>query len=66
MSFAPIAGAALQALTVDVLSEALRDVELGGAEAVWPQLDEIHARYVNAVAEPSARALAFSPGSRPS
>jgi hypothetical protein len=49
-----------------VLSEALRDVELGGAEAVWPQLDEIHARYVNAVAEPSARALAFSPGSRPS
>ena len=64
LSFAPIAGAALQALTIDVLSAALRDVELGGAEAVWPQLDDIHARYVRAVAEPSARALAFSPESR--
>ena len=66
LSFAPVASAALQALTVDVLSEALRDVELAGAAAVWPQLDEIHARYVRAVATPSARALAFSPGSRPS
>jgi LAS superfamily LD-carboxypeptidase LdcB len=66
LSFAPIAGTALQALTIDVLSEALRDVELGGAEAIWPQLDEIHARYVRAVAQPSARALAFSPESRPS
>jgi LAS superfamily LD-carboxypeptidase LdcB len=66
LSFAPIADAALQALTIDVLTEALRDVELAGAEAVWPQLDEIHARYVRAVAEPSARALGFSPESRPS
>ena len=64
LSFAPIAGPALQALTVDVLSEALRDVELAGAEAVWPQLDEIHARYVRAIAQPSARALGFSPESR--
>jgi hypothetical protein len=66
LSFAPIAAEALQALTIDVLSEALRDVELAGAEAVWPQLHEIHARYVRAVATPGARALAFSPGSRPS
>jgi LAS superfamily LD-carboxypeptidase LdcB len=66
LSFAPIAGPALQALTIDVLSEALHEVELGGAEAIWPQLDEIHARYVRAVAAPSAQALAFSPGSRPS
>jgi LAS superfamily LD-carboxypeptidase LdcB len=66
LSFAPVAAAALQGLTIDVLSEALREVELGGAEAVWPQLEEIHARYVRAVAMPSARALAFSPGSRPS
>ncbi len=66
LSFAPIADAALQALSIDVLSEALRDVELAGAEAVWPQLEEIHARYVRAVATPSARALAFSPESRPS
>jgi LAS superfamily LD-carboxypeptidase LdcB len=66
LSFAPIAAAALEALTIDVLSEALRDVDLGGAEAVWPQLDDIHARYVRAVAQPSARALTFSPESRPS
>lgn len=66
LSFAPIAAPALQALTIDVLSEALRDVELAGAEAVWPQLDDIHARYVRAVAEPSGRALGFSPESRPS
>jgi LAS superfamily LD-carboxypeptidase LdcB len=66
LSFAPVADIALKALTIDVLSEALRETELEGAEAVWPQLDEIHARYVRAVAAPSARALAFSPGSRPS
>jgi LAS superfamily LD-carboxypeptidase LdcB len=66
LSFAPIAGTALQGLTVEVLSQALRGVELAGAETVWPQLNEIHARYVRAVARPSARALAFSPASRPS
>ncbi len=66
LSYAPIAGAALQALSIDVLREALHEVELAGAEAIWPQLADIHARYVRAVATPSARALAFSPGSRPS
>jgi LAS superfamily LD-carboxypeptidase LdcB len=66
LSFAPVAAAAMQALTIDVLSEALRDVALAGAEAVQPQLEQIHARYVRAVATPGARALAFSPGSRPS
>jgi LAS superfamily LD-carboxypeptidase LdcB len=66
LSFAPVATAAMEALTLDVLSEALRDVALAGAEAVWPQLEQIHARYVRAVAMPGARALAFSPGSRPS
>src|SRR5580700_5904887 len=66
LSFAPVATAALRALTIDVLSEALRDVALAGAEAIWPQLEQIHARYVRAVATPGARALAFSPGSRPS
>lgn len=64
LSFAPVATDALQALSIDVLSQALRDVELAGAEAVWPQLEDIHARYVRAVAAPSVRALAFSPGSR--
>jgi len=66
LSFAPVADVALQALSIDVLGEALREVELEGAEAVLPQLDDIYARYVRAVATPSARALAFSPGSRPS
>jgi LAS superfamily LD-carboxypeptidase LdcB len=66
LSYAPIADAALQALTIEVLREALHKVELAGAEAIWPQLADIHARYVRAVATPSARALAFSPGSRPS
>jgi|SRR5580658_3599487 LAS superfamily LD-carboxypeptidase LdcB len=74
LSFAPVADAALRALTVPVLGDALRDAPLAGAEAVWPQLDDIHARYVRAVAAPSQRALAaqalrgpeLSPAARPS
>lgn len=74
LSFAPIAGAALAALTVEVLNQALEGVELAGAEAVRPQLEAIHARYVRAVAIPSKLALAaprlgrrrVSPAARPS
>ncbi|HEY3808754.1 MAG TPA: D-alanyl-D-alanine carboxypeptidase family protein, partial [Steroidobacteraceae bacterium] len=74
LSFAPVSGAALRALTVDVLREALDGVDLAGAEAVGPQLPEIHARYVQAVATPSKLALAaprlatrrVSPATRPS
>ena len=74
LSFAPISGAALAALTVEVLSQALEGVELAGAEAVRPQLEAIHARYVRAVAIPSKLALAaprlgrqrLSPAARPS
>jgi LAS superfamily LD-carboxypeptidase LdcB len=74
LSFAPISDAALKALTVDVLREALGEVDLAGAQAVWPQLPEIHARYVRAVATPSKLALAaprlaskrVSPATRPS
>jgi LAS superfamily LD-carboxypeptidase LdcB len=58
LSFAPVSGAALAALTVEVLSEALAGVELAGAEAILPQLAEIHRRYVRAVASPGPRALA--------
>jgi LAS superfamily LD-carboxypeptidase LdcB len=58
LSFAPVAATALPALTVEVLAGALRGVDLAGAEAVWPQLGDIHARYVCAVAAPSAQALA--------
>ncbi len=74
LSFAPISGAAAGALTVEVLREALNGVDLAGAEAVWPQLADIHERYVQAVAAPSKLALAaprlgikrISPAARPS
>ena len=70
LSYAPISGAALAALTLEVLGEALTGVELAGAAVVWPQLGEIHARYVRAVAAPSALALraprAVNPATRPS
>jgi hypothetical protein len=52
LSYAPISGAALPALTVEVLAEALRGADLAGAAVVWGQLAEIHARYVQAVATP--------------
>ncbi len=74
LSYAPIAGAALTALTLAVLAEALHGVDLAGAHVVHAQLDDIHARYVRAVAAPSALALAaprlppdrLSPAARPS
>ena len=58
MSFAPVSNAALPALTLEVLAAALSGAELAGAAAVHRQLPEIHARYVCAVGEPSAAALA--------
>jgi LAS superfamily LD-carboxypeptidase LdcB len=58
LSFAPVAGPALAALSHEVLVEALAGVELHGREAVLAQLPELHGRYVTAVAEPSAAALA--------
>jgi len=58
LSYAPVSSAALAALSIEVLSEALEGVELAGAEAVRPQLADIHARYVCAVAAPSKQALA--------
>lgn len=74
LSYAPIAGSALRALTVEVLAAALLDVDLAGAATVRGQLDAIHARYVRAVATPSKLALAapslgrrrLSPAARPS
>jgi LAS superfamily LD-carboxypeptidase LdcB len=58
VSFAPVADAALPALTLEVLAAALRDVQLAGAAVVRRQLHDIHARYVCAVAQPTAVALA--------
>jgi LAS superfamily LD-carboxypeptidase LdcB len=56
ISYAPISSLALQALTVPVLSEALTHAALQGSEVVLGQIGTIHARYVCAVAEPSAAA----------
>lgn len=69
LSFAPVAGAALPALTLEVLADALRNVELAGAAVVRTQLKDIHSRYVCAVASPSPTALAaprLNPAARPS
>jgi LAS superfamily LD-carboxypeptidase LdcB len=69
LSFAPVSGPALPALTLAVLADALRNVELAGAGVVRAQLPDIHARYVRAVASPSAIALAaprLNPAARPS
>ncbi len=61
LSYAPIAGAALPALTLTVLRDALRDVELAGSAVVARLLPEIHERYVNRVAP-----APLTPAARPS
>jgi LAS superfamily LD-carboxypeptidase LdcB len=58
LSYAPVSGIALPALTVEVLEQSLRDVDLGGAAVVAARLHSIHARYVAAVAQPGRAALA--------
>jgi LAS superfamily LD-carboxypeptidase LdcB len=58
VSFAPVSNAALPALTVAVLTAALDEADLAGATVVRRQLHDIHTRYVCAVAQPSALALA--------
>jgi LAS superfamily LD-carboxypeptidase LdcB len=49
LSYAPVSGNALARLTVQVLEQALRGVDLGGAAVVRQHLPAIHARYVAAV-----------------
>jgi LAS superfamily LD-carboxypeptidase LdcB len=69
LSFAPVSSTALPALTIDLLAAALESAPLAGAAAVRRQLRDIHARYVCAVAQPSAAALAavrLNPAARPS
>ena len=68
LSFAPVAGPALGALSLPVLEEALAGAELAGREIVIERLPDLHARYVAAVAHPNAAALAaagISRGARP-
>ena len=58
LSFAPVAGPALAAMSVDLLTEALSAVELAGRDTVMAQLPRLYERYVTAVAGPPAAALA--------
>ena len=50
LSYAPIAGPALSALTPAILRDALEGVPIGGAQVVQRLLPEIHERYVRRVA----------------
>lgn len=52
ISFAPVAGPALAALTPEVIRQALSEAQLAGLEAVLPRLTGIHQRYVINVAAP--------------
>jgi LAS superfamily LD-carboxypeptidase LdcB len=60
LSFAPVAGPALAALSVGLLAEALATADLAGIDAVATQLPQLYSRYVTAVAAPPAAALAAS------
>jgi LAS superfamily LD-carboxypeptidase LdcB len=73
LSYAPVSSQALPALTVQVLAAALADADMAGAALVRRQLADIHSRYVCAVAQPAAAALAaglaagrLNPAARPS
>jgi LAS superfamily LD-carboxypeptidase LdcB len=53
LSYAPVAVPALAVLSLDVLREALEQVEMPGRQTVLARLPEIYARYVAAVDAPS-------------
>jgi LAS superfamily LD-carboxypeptidase LdcB len=68
LSFAPVAGPALAAMSVELLSEALASAELEGHATVMQELPRLYERYVSAVAGAPAAALAaraLSRGARP-
>jgi LAS superfamily LD-carboxypeptidase LdcB len=48
-SFAPVAEPARRALDVEVLRTVLADAPLLGKDAVLPQIEDLHARYVSAI-----------------
>jgi LAS superfamily LD-carboxypeptidase LdcB len=73
LSYAPVAQAALPALTPQVLADALAGVSIEGSAVIARELVAIHTRYVCAIAQPDAAALAareiqwdLSPAARPS
>lgn len=60
LSYAPVAGPALAAMSPELLAEALGDAELAGGATVVKQLARLFERYVAAVAAPPPAALAAS------
>ncbi len=60
LSYAPIAGAALERFTVGMLADALQDSEIEGREIVLDRIEELFARYVVDVDEPG-RVARLSP-----
>jgi LAS superfamily LD-carboxypeptidase LdcB len=58
LSFAPVSGPALTAMSKELLAEALSGVELEGRSTVLAELPRLYERYVAAVARPPAAALA--------
>jgi LAS superfamily LD-carboxypeptidase LdcB len=58
LSFAPVAGPALAAMNVDLLTEALASAQLAGRDTVVAELPRLYERYVAAVAATPAAALA--------
>jgi len=73
LSYAPLAHAALPALTLELLAEALAGVRIDGGAVIARELGAIHARYVCLIAPPGEAALLapqlpweLSPAARPS
>lgn len=64
LSFAPVSGPALAAMSVELLGEALSGAELAGRATVQAQLAGLYERYVAAVAETPPAALAAAALSR--
>ncbi|MCC7462702.1 MAG: M15 family metallopeptidase [Gammaproteobacteria bacterium] len=57
LSYAPVAREAQRLLTLDLLAATLAGADVAGRDTLLARLDEIHTRYVQAVAEPSGREL---------
>jgi LAS superfamily LD-carboxypeptidase LdcB len=64
LSFAPLATSAQQALTAAVLATTLGNADLQGRDLVLARLEELHQRFVQAVAPPPAAAIAAQALSR--
>jgi LAS superfamily LD-carboxypeptidase LdcB len=58
LSFAPVAGPALAAMSVELLTEAVAGAQLAGRATVVAELPRLYERYVSAVAGAPAAALA--------